>query len=114
MRLAMKRRADWLMSSYFQEGRQHQVRLGGEWVEVTEMGQGDPVVLVPGLAGGWKLLGPLAHVLARDHHVITCGLRGDRSPIGTTRPRDLHDLAQDLGSLIEQLGLERPTLFGVS
>jgi len=110
----MKRRADWLMSSYFHEGRQHQVRLGGEWVEVTEMGQGEPIVLVPGLAGGWKLLGPLAHSLARNHRLITYGLRGDRFPIGAARPRDLRDLARDLGSLIEQLGLERPTIFGVS
>jgi pimeloyl-ACP methyl ester carboxylesterase len=114
MRLAMKRRAEWLMSSYFHEGRQHQVRLGGEWVEVSEMGQGDPIVLVPGLAGGWRLLGPLARALARDHHVISYNLRGDRFPIAAVRPRDLADLAQDLGLLVMELGLERPTIFGVS
>jgi len=93
---------------------QHQVRLAGDWVEVTEMGEGEPIVLVPGLAGGEKLLGPLAHLLARDHRVITYGLRGDRFPTGTARPRELGDLANDLGELIEQLGLERPTVFGVS
>ena len=114
MRLAMKRRAEWLMSSHCDEGRQHHVRLGGEWVEVTEMGQGDPIVLVPGLAGGCKLLGPLAHALARGHRVLTYNLRGDRFPTSTARPRDLGDLAHDLGGLIEQLGLERPTVFGVS
>jgi len=102
------------MSSEFHEGIQHRVRLAGEWVEVTEMGQGEPIVLVPGLAGGERLLGPLAHLLARDHHVITYGLRGDRFPTGTARPRDVSDLADDLGELIEQLGLERPTVFGVS
>src|SRR5690348_9882169 len=69
MRLAMKRRADWLMSSDFPEGRQHQVRSGGDWIDVLEMGRGDPIVLVPGLAGGWKLLAPLAHLLARHHRV---------------------------------------------
>src|SRR4051794_12630267 len=105
MRLAMKRRAEWLMSSDFHEGRQHQVRLAGESVEVTEMGQGDPIVLVPGLAGGWKLLGPLAHLLARKHRVISYGLRGDRFPTTTARPHDLGDLAQDLGALIAELGL---------
>jgi pimeloyl-ACP methyl ester carboxylesterase len=114
MRLAMKRRAEWMLSSYFHEGKEHQVRVAGEWVEVTEMGRGDPIVLVPGLAGGWKLLGPLAHLLARDHRVITYGLRGDRSPIGTARPCDVGDLAHDLGSLIDLLGLERPTVMGVS
>jgi pimeloyl-ACP methyl ester carboxylesterase len=114
MRLAMKRRADWLMSSSFDEGRRHHVRLAGEWVEVMEMGQGEPIVLVPGLAGGWKLVGPLAALLARDHRVYTYNLRGDRLPSGMARPRELGDLANDLGMLIEQLGLERPAVFGVS
>jgi len=114
MRLVNKRRTDWLMSSYYHEGRPHHVRLKGEWVEVTEVGQGEPIVLIPGLAGGWRLVGPLAHALARQHRVITCGLRGDRFPMGTARPGDLHDLAQDVGALIEQLGLERPTVVGVS
>jgi len=114
MRLAKKRRAEWMMSSYFHEGREHQVRLAGEWVSATEMGHGEPIVLVSGLAGGEKLLGPLAHLLARDHRVIMYGLRGDRFPAGLARPHHLSDLANDLGELIEQLGLERPTVFGVS
>src|SRR5437764_7051368 len=103
MRLAMKRHAEWMMSSCFHEGRQHQVRIAGEWVEVTEIGQGAPIVLVPGLAGGWKLLGPLAHLLARDHRVISYDLRGERFPAGTARPCELGDLADDLGALIEQM-----------
>jgi len=82
MRLAKKRRAEWLMSSYFHEGRQHQFRQGGESVEVTELGRGEPIVLVPGLAGGWKLLGPLAHALARNHRVFTYSLRGEQFPSG--------------------------------
>jgi pimeloyl-ACP methyl ester carboxylesterase len=114
MRLAKKRRVGWILSSYFHEGRQHQVRIAGEWVEVTELGQGEPIVLVPGLAGGWKLLGPLARLLARGHRVITYGLRGDRFPTGSARPRCLGDLAGDLGEVIEQMGLERPAVFGVS
>jgi 3-oxoadipate enol-lactonase len=114
MRLAPKRRREWMMSSYFHEGSQHQVRLGGEWVEVTEMGRGAPIVLVPGLAGGWKLLGPLAHLLARKHRVISYSLRGEWGPSATASPTDMGELADDLGGLIEALGLERPTVFGVS
>jgi 3-oxoadipate enol-lactonase len=110
----MKRRAEWMMSSFFQEGSQHQVRLGSEWVEVTEFGQGEPIVLVPGLAGGWKLLGPLVHLLAKHHRVISYGLRGERYPTGTAGPHDLAELAQDLDQLIGALGLERPAVFGVS
>jgi 3-oxoadipate enol-lactonase len=81
---------------------------------VTEFGQGEPIVLVPGLAGGWKLLGPLVHVLAEHHRVISYGLRGERFPTGTAGPRDLAELAQDLDLLIGTLGLERPAVYGVS
>jgi pimeloyl-ACP methyl ester carboxylesterase len=103
-----------MMSTYFHEGSPHQVRIAGEWVEVMDMGQGEPIVLVPGLAGGARLLGPLAHRLARSYRVITYELRGERFPAGVRRPSDLGDLAGDLGLLIEQLGLERPAVFGVS
>lgn len=114
MRLAAERRVDWLMSNHFHEGTEHQVRLGGEWVDVVEMGQGDPIVLVAGLAGGWKLLTPLARKLARQHRVFIAGHRGDRFPVGSGWTRDVSDHAADLGELIDQLGLERPTVFGVS
>jgi pimeloyl-ACP methyl ester carboxylesterase len=106
MRIAARRRSEWLWSSHALEGRRHQVRLGGEWVDVVQMGQGDPLVLVPGLAGGWKLLAPLATRLARRYQVTIPGLRGDRFPMGTAWVRDLGEYAADLGELIERLGLE--------
>ncbi|MDR3635687.1 MAG: alpha/beta hydrolase [Isosphaeraceae bacterium] len=102
------------MSGHYHEGKEHQVRLQREWVDVVEMGRGEPIVLVPGLAGSWKLLGPLAHVLARKHTVYACGMRGDRFPLGLSLPRDIGEQAQDLHDLIDQLGLERPAVMGVS
>src|SRR3954468_11549896 len=33
MRLAKKRRADWVMATDYHEGTCHHVRVGGEWVE---------------------------------------------------------------------------------
>jgi len=114
MRIAAGRRSAWLLSSHALEGRLHQVRLGGEWVDVVQMGAGPPLVLVPGLAGGWKLLAPLATRLARRYQVTIPGLRGDRFPMGTAWVRDMDEYAGDLGELIERLGLERPAVFGVS
>jgi pimeloyl-ACP methyl ester carboxylesterase len=97
------------------EGTQRQVRLDdGEWVDVVRVGSGDPIVLVPGLAGGWRLVAPLAERLARRHEVIICGLRGDRFPTGGGWARDMGDLAHDLGVVIGRLGLERPAVMGVS
>jgi pimeloyl-ACP methyl ester carboxylesterase len=77
------------------------------------------VVLVPGLAGSWKLLLPLARALAPHVEVITYELRGDRYPWGdlaTHRGPDRHvqEYAYDLLALIDELGLVSPTIFGVS
>jgi pimeloyl-ACP methyl ester carboxylesterase len=114
MRVAAKRRAKWLMSDHHFEGSQRQIRLGGEWVDVLQMGRDDPLILVPGLAGSWKLVAGLARQLAKRYRVILYGLRGDRFPLGSARAQTLGDHAQDLACLIEQLDLERPTVFGVS
>ncbi|GAC1450202.1 MAG: hypothetical protein NVSMB9_34480 [Isosphaeraceae bacterium] len=104
-----------MIESQLLEGMQRQVQLvNGEWVEVVRVGSGDPIVLVPGLAGGWRLVAPLARRLARRFEVIICGLRGDRFPTGGPLARDLSDHAHDLGEVIDRIGLERPTVFGVS
>src|SRR5262245_26072732 len=46
-------------------------------VSYKEWGDGPPLVLVPGLAGGYELLGPLARLLAADFRVISYELRGE-------------------------------------
>ncbi len=114
MRLAAKRRVQWLMSDHLHEGKEHLVRVGGEWLDVVEMGQGEPIVLVPGLAGGWRLLAPLARQLAKRHRVFVSGLRGDRFPVATSWAHSIGEHAQDLVDLLDQLCLERPTIFGIS
>jgi pimeloyl-ACP methyl ester carboxylesterase len=83
-------------------------------VEVVRMGQGDPIVLVPGLAGGWRLLAPLARRLATRHEVILYGLRGDRSLMVGPGPETVAEYAHDLAEMIQQLRLERPSVLGVS
>jgi len=62
---------------------------------------------------------PLARRLARYFEVYTYGLRGDRSPwtgFGgeDRRAWDIGEYAEDLDSLIGQLGLRSPAVFGVS
>ena len=120
MRLAAKWQSTWSMAlPVAEEGRRSRARLGGELVDVIRMGKGQPLVLVPGLAGSWQLLLPLARRLARRFEVITYGLRGDSfpSPGFGGQHSDVWDIAgyaDDLASLIEQLGLENPAVFGVS
>jgi pimeloyl-ACP methyl ester carboxylesterase len=120
MQLSAKWRAAWTIHADGIEQRRIQsVRIDGEWVDVVRMGRGDPLVLVPGLAGSWKLLFPLARMLARHFDVILPGLRGDGSRWGDLesqpeRAGDVGDYADDLALLIDQFGLERPTVVGVS
>src|SRR5215213_9187605 len=114
MRIAARRRSEWMLSSHDDAGRHVEVHVGGEWVDVVQLGQGDPIVLVPGLAGGWKLLAPLATRLARHYQVTIPGLGCARFRRGAASVRDRPAPARDLASILGQRGLEPPTLFGVS
>jgi pimeloyl-ACP methyl ester carboxylesterase len=90
------------------------VHLGKYTAELHESGSGSPVVLVPGLAGGIGLLGPLARALAPNRHVFAYQLRGENDSFNLRRPCDLDDLVDDLAELIDSLRLERPTIMGLS
>ncbi len=114
MRLSNRRRIDPSLAFQLPEADRSQVQLGPWSVDILRMGEGDPVVLVPGLAGGPKLLTPLARQLAKHHEVILYGLRGDRQWIGAPRATSIAEYAKDLAQLLEVLGLEAPTIFGVS
>jgi 3-oxoadipate enol-lactonase len=115
MRLSARRRAEWMSLRTAFGGETPELRfLRGGVVEVVRMGAGEPIVLVPGLAGGWRLLAPLARQLAQSHEVILSGLRGDRGSSGSARATSIGELADDLAELLEVLRLERPTVLGVS
>ncbi len=75
--------------------------------------------MIPGLAGGWKLLSPLARSLARHYAVTSSGLRGDHDPwIGLHGrpgvPWDMGEYAHDVKDLIDRMGLSSPAVMGVS
>ncbi len=78
MQLSAKWRDSWSIHSEAIEGRRvHAHFTSDEPVDVIRLGRGEPIVVIPGLAGGWKLLWPLVRGLARHFEVITFGLRGD-------------------------------------
>jgi pimeloyl-ACP methyl ester carboxylesterase len=79
-----------------------------------EWGDGPPVVLIPGLAGGFALLGPLAKLLAKHYRVISFQLRGEDDCFALRRRFGLQDLVNDVAEFLEWHCLERPALFGVS
>jgi pimeloyl-ACP methyl ester carboxylesterase len=114
MRLAAKRHALWTRFGEYRDWESQRIFLASGPTEVVRLGEGEPIVLVAGLAGGWKLLGPLALRLAKRHQVILYGLRGELFPPVMAQSETVADHARDLIALVEHLNLERPTLFGVS
>ncbi len=114
MRLASRNREIWwdlddcgLTTSDMAQGR-----CGS--LEVVRAGRGHPIVLLPGIAGGWRLLAPLARLLAKRAEVILIGLRGDRQVGGPPSGQRPLDHASDVAGVLSDLGLERPTVLGGS
>jgi pimeloyl-ACP methyl ester carboxylesterase len=110
--------SDWLTASgaAFRsvEARIGYVRLTHYTARYAEWGDGPPLVLVPGLAGGFELLGPLAALLAPHFRVISYQLRGEDDCFALRRRFGLADLVADLHEFLDWRGLERPALLGVS
>jgi pimeloyl-ACP methyl ester carboxylesterase len=120
MKLASKWQASWdVVSPADSNVRSEIVGITDGILDVIHLGQGEPLILVPGMAGSWKLVLPLANRLARHFHVITYGLRDDGFPWkGRGRNNrlvnDISQHADDLADLIDQLGFECPAVMGVS
>jgi pimeloyl-ACP methyl ester carboxylesterase len=95
-------------------GRSGCAQLTHYTVSYREWGEGPPLVLVPGLAGGFELLGPLARRLARHFRVISYQLRGEDDCFALRRRFGLADLARDLAEFLDWHCLESPAVMGVS
>lgn len=90
------------------------VHLSGYTARYGIWGEGPPLVVVPGLAGGMNLLQPLLQVLSRSFRVLAYDLRGEDDSFALRRRFDLADLADDLGELLDHFNLEAPPVLGVS
>jgi pimeloyl-ACP methyl ester carboxylesterase len=114
----VKASLDWLTASSAEyqagDGVTGYAHLSRYAVSYKEWGEGPPLVLVPGLAGGYELMGPLARLLANHFRVISYQLRGEDDPFALRQRFSLTDLVDDLAELIEWLGLEQPAVMGVS
>jgi len=95
-------------------GRSGYAHLSHYSVNYREWGDGPPLVLVPGLAGGYELLGPLARLLASRFRVISYQLRGEDDCFALRQRFALGDLVTDLGEFLNWHRLESPIVMGVS
>jgi len=79
--------------------------------QVWDVGEGRPVVLLHGIAGGRRTLFRLVPLLAGSRRVIVPPLRGEDRPAPHATWNDLLD---DLARLLDALDVEDVTLFGAS
>lgn len=78
---------------------------------VWDVGEGSPVVLMHGIAGGRRLFYRLVPLLARTHRVIVPPLRGE-DIASTARTPDVY--LDDLAALLDALELSGAALLGIS
>ena len=77
-------------------------------------GEGGPVILLHGGFGSLEMFGPNVDALAAGHQVIGVDLQSHgRTPVAK-RPMRFETMADDIASLIRQLGLEKPAVMGFS
>ncbi|MCW2640670.1 MAG: menaquinone biosynthesis related protein MenX [Dactylosporangium sp.] len=93
----------------------------GQYAEVNGInlyfethGAGRPLILLHGGLGSGEMFGPVLPALAERHQVIAVDLQGHGRTADIDRPIDIRLMADDIGALIDHLGLDKPDVVGYS
>ncbi len=82
---------------------------------IDDVGQGPPLVLIPGIQGRWEYLRPAIQALARSFRVLTFPLSGERhSERRLDRASGIDNDARQVLELLDGRGIERATVCGIS
>jgi hypothetical protein len=87
--------------------------LGNQLVTAQSWGRGDPLLLVPGLAGGLPLMAPLVRELTQDFQVVGVEVREEHRILGDRKCYGLVDLADDLVAKLDHLKIESLSLIHI-
>ena len=77
-------------------------------------GSGRPLILLHGGLGSGEMFGPIIPAMAANHQVIAVDLQGHGRTADIDRPIDVRLMADDIGALIDHLGLDKPDVVGYS
>ena len=77
-------------------------------------GSGRTLILLHGGLGSGEMFGPIIPALAANHQVIAVDLQGHGRTADIDRPIDVRLMADDIGALIDHLGLDKPDVVGYS
>jgi pimeloyl-ACP methyl ester carboxylesterase len=91
------------------------------WADLTDVrlyyeltGEGDPLVMIPGLGSTCRLWDPIVPELSRLFTLVMPDNRDVGKSKGKRAPRSLSDMAADLIELFDLLQLDRPHVMGIS
>lgn len=90
------------------------VSLSNYTARTASWGNGPPLVLLPGLAGGYELVGPLILELSKTFKVYSYQYQGEDDFFSVRNSISFNDLEQDLDEILDFWKLEKPNLFGTS
>ena len=91
------------------------------WAELSDsrcyyelLGQGDPLLLVPGLGATCRVWDPIAPELSEHFTLILVDNRGIGRSVARRKPRTLADYSADLVELLDEWQLDRAHVLGLS
>lgn len=91
------------------------------WAELSDvrcyyetLGEGEPLLLIPGLGGHCRVWDPIAPHLAADFSLILIDNRGIGRSVPRRKPRTLTDYSADIVELLDELQLDRVHVLGLS
>jgi len=90
------------------------VSLSNYTARTATWGEGPPLVILPGIAGGFELLGPIIRELSKSFKVYSYQYQGEDNFFSVRNSISFSDFEQDLDELLAFWGLEKPNLFGAS
>ena len=91
------------------------------WAELSDVrcyyelhGEGEPLLLIPGLGGDCRAWDAVAPVLANDFSLILIDNRGVGRSVARRKPCPLADYSCDIAELLDTLQLDRVHVLGLS
>jgi 3-oxoadipate enol-lactonase len=84
-------------------------------MNLIDIGNGPPLVLIPGIQGRWEYVRPAVEALAASFRTLTFPLCGERGSTGSADPAGgLDPYVQQITSALDRAGIERATVCGIS